>query len=70
MNTIQKSIKTKLLTAFLFVLFSTASIQAQGFDEDVDDEVAAAPIDGFILAGLVAGSVFGIRKIRKSSEEA
>ncbi len=69
MSTIQKSIKTKLFLASLFIVLSTASLKAQdGFEDDVDDEVAVAPIDGFIVAGLIAGSVLGIKKIRKSKE--
>lgn len=69
MNTILKNLKAKFVLAFLFVSFSATTVQAQdGFEEDVDDEVAAAPIDGFLVSGLIAGAVLGIRKIRKSEK--
>ena len=32
---------------------------------DVDDENPAAPIDGLLLAGLVAGTALGYKKLRK-----
>lgn len=31
-------------------------------DGDMDDTTPAAPIDGFIIAGLVAGAAIGLRK--------
>lgn len=69
MISISKNIKTKLFLASLFVILSVTNLSAQdGFDPDVDDETAAAPIDGFIVAGLIAGSVLGIKKIRNSKE--
>ncbi|MBA3986262.1 MAG: hypothetical protein H0X63_06775, partial [Flavobacteriales bacterium] len=41
--------------------------QAQiSFDNDVDDEVPAAPIDGFIGLGIAAGAYYGIKKIRST----
>lgn len=39
--------------------------QAQiSFDDDVDDEVPAAPIDGLIGLGIAAGTLYGIRKLK------
>ena len=68
MKNISNSLKKKLFVASLFLLFSTINVNAQdSFDDNVNDE-PAAPIDGFIIAGLIAGSVFGIKKIRKSQD--
>ncbi|WP_394908010.1 PID-CTERM protein-sorting domain-containing protein [uncultured Mesonia sp.] len=48
---------------------STASAQglgAIGFaSDDVDDETPAAPIDSLLAFGLLAGTAYGIRKIKK-----
>ena len=50
--------------------FSNASAQglgAIGFGDDVIDEkpAGAAPIDSLLAFGLLAGAVYGIRKINK-----
>ena len=66
MKNISNSFKKKIFIASLFLLFSAINVNAQdSFDDNVNDE-PAAPIDGFIVAGLIAGSVYGIKKIRKS----
>jgi len=60
-----------VLILFLFLLIQT-NVDAQcsscpppppgiGFDDDVNDEV---PISGFVMLGIVAGAVYGIRKIK------
>lgn len=68
MKNISKSLKKKIVFATLCLLFSAGTVSAQDpFDENVNDE-PAAPIDGFLIAGLIAGSAFGISKIRKNQE--
>lgn len=65
---ILRNLKTKLFLASLFVVLSATSLKAQdGFPDDVNDE-PAVPIDGFVVAGLIAGAALGIKKIRKSKE--
>lgn len=32
-----------------------------GFDDDVNDETVPAPITKYLLLGLIAGSIFGIK---------
>lgn len=70
MRSISKSLKKKIMFASLFLVFSTFQASAQDpFDDNVDDQNApAAPIDGLIVVGLIAGSVYGIKKIRKSKD--
>lgn len=51
-------------TLGLFVL-ATAPLPAQiSFDDDVDDEVPGAPIDGLIALGIAAGALYGIKKLK------
>ncbi len=57
----------KVLIAFTlcFMALSLQTAEAQiAFDDDVDDEVPAAPIDGFIGLGIAAGAYYGIKKIK------
>jgi len=67
MRSISKSLKKKIMFASLFLVFSTFQASAQDpFDDNVDDQnPPGVPIDGFIIAGLVAGSILGIKKIKK-----
>ncbi len=67
MNSISHSLKSKLFLASLFLILSTtfASAQIDEAPDDVNDE-PTVPIDGFVITGLVAGSLLGIRKLRKS----
>ena len=59
---------------FFFFLLVQTNVDAQscstcpdpptpgiGFDDDVNDEV---PISGFVMLGIFAGAVYGIRKIK------
>jgi len=70
MTSISKKIKTRLFLASLFVILSVANLKAQdGFDEDVDDETAAVPVDGFICAGIIAGAAVGLVKIGKAQRK-
>ena len=67
MKSISHNLRKKLLlTSFFLVLSTTFAMAQDSFDEDVDDEVVQAPIDGFITVGLIAGAFLGIRKLKKS----
>ncbi len=60
-------IKRKFLQfTLLLTLFCAQPILAQdGFDDDVDDETPAVPIDGsYIVMGLLAGAYVGIKKLK------
>lgn len=55
------------MLVLLLMLFSGTRLMAQdGFDDNVDDQAPGVPIDGLLVAGLIAGSVLGIRKMKKS----
>ncbi len=67
----KKAISTTLI---LFSLLFISTTYAQSGPElpgsggggtGVDDENPAAPIDGLLLAGLVAGTALGFKKLRK-----
>lgn len=65
-NTGQHMKKNILLLSFFLMLLMVQPVMAQeGFDEDVDDE-PAAPINGYVYAGLVAGVFLAIRKLKKA----
>ncbi len=66
MKSISQSLRSGLMLASLFLILSTTVASAQDeFPDDVDDE-PSVPIDGFVITGLVAGSLLGIRKLRKA----
>ncbi len=49
-----------------FTLFTATPSQAQiAFPDDVSDETPAAPIDGFLGLGVLAGLCYGVGKLRK-----
>lgn len=75
-----KKIKSNVITCLLFIcMLSPLIIVSQGlggpptpdpeddagFGDDVNDEIV--PINSLILLSLVAGGIFGIRKIRKNN---
>ena len=63
-------IKRKFIQfTLLLTLFCAQPMLAQdGFDDDVDDEGPAVPIDGsYIVIGLIAGAYFGIRFLKKQA---
>lgn len=67
---IHKLIQKRSLKIFAFAILLSISFSAHaqlppGFDDDVDDETPAAPIDGLLGLGLVAGTAMAYRKIRK-----
>jgi hypothetical protein len=65
MKKINKFHRLLLVFALGFWALSIQPANAQiGFDDDVDDEVPGAPIDGFIGLGLAAGAYFGYRKLK------
>ncbi len=57
--------KVLLVFTLCFMALSLQTAEAQiTFDDDVDDEVPAAPIDGFIGLGIAAGAWYGIKKLK------
>ena len=63
----------RTLKTFLIIvaLACTASLSAQpGFDDDVDDDGVAAPIDGGISILIAAGAIYGIKRIRDNKNDA
>jgi len=57
--------KNLFMLAFLLMVLSIQPVMAQeGFDPDVDDQ-PAAPIDGYLYTGLIAGACIAILKLRK-----
>ena len=56
--------KSLYLAAMLLLLSSVPANAQEDFPEDVNDE-PSVPIDGFIVSGLIAGSVIGLRKLKK-----
>ena len=66
-----KKLKSIKLSLFIVGLFLSVSFTAHaqlppGFDDDVDDETPAAPIDGLLGLGLIAGTAIAYRKLKKS----
>ncbi len=57
----------KFIFTIAFVVCALVSQQAQAqitFDDDIDDETPAAPIDGLLGLGLAAGAMYGIKKLK------
>lgn len=62
-----KTILSRLvITVALFIsAIVVQPVQAQiSFDDDVEDEVPAAPIDGLLGLGIAAGAWYGIKKLK------
>lgn len=60
-----KSKPITILFSFIFLFISSTLIAQEDFEDDTDDSGApAAPIDGFIIVSLVAGSAFGYQKLK------
>jgi len=51
---------------FLFLLCTQMAMAQITFPDDVDDEGPAAPIDGFVVVAIAAGTVLGVRKHKRS----
>lgn len=58
-----KRILILLTLSFWFAGVSPAQAQIT-FDDDVDDETPAAPIDGLLGLGIAAGAWYGVRKLK------
>jgi hypothetical protein len=60
------SIKKSIFAFTIFMTFLTVQpVMAQEeFEEDVDDE-PAAPIDDYIIIGLIAGGFLGLTKMQR-----
>ena len=58
--------KKNILVLSFFLMMLSMPVMAQGFDEDVDDEVPDTPINDYIYVGLVAGALIAIKKLKKS----
>lgn len=57
--------KVLIVFTLCFMALSLQTAEAQiTFDDDVDDEVPAAPIDGFIGLGIAAGAYYGIKNLK------
>lgn len=54
-----------LMTVFFLMVSASAVYSQTPFDPEVDDSGTAAPIDMFIYLGMAAGSLYGIKKIKK-----
>ena len=66
-NTFFKTLKTFVV---ILTLACTASLSAQpGFDDDVDDDGVAAPIDGGISLLIAAGAIYGIKRLRDNKND-
>lgn len=71
----KKSIKQTISTVLvIFGLLVVSNMHAQGppsfpgsggNGDDIEDETPPAPINGLLLAGLVAGSALGYKKLKK-----
>lgn len=58
---------SKLTFAVAFIVFALSSAPAVAqisFDDDVDDETPAAPIDGLLGLGIAAGAWYGVKKLK------
>jgi len=61
------NLTSKIVFAVALFIFAMAVQPAQAqisFDDDVDDEVPAAPIDGLLGLGIAAGAWYGIKKLK------
>jgi hypothetical protein len=53
-------LKRTFILFFLFLFFfSMQTLQAQNFEDDVDDTAPAAPIDDYLYIGFIAAVFYG-----------
>jgi hypothetical protein len=60
-------LKTTALV-FIFSLSVQSAFAQDGFDDDVDDEAPQTFIDGFVVVGIMAGAVYGMKKLKKEEQ--
>jgi len=63
MRNTKKNIQKAFLLIGLLLITSTGFAQLPGFDDSQNDS-QPAPISSIVALGLVAGAVYGVRKIR------
>ena len=65
MKKIKFTKKIALITLCFTLLISSGAFAQTGFDDNVDDETPAAPINENIYFGLVAGTFLGYFLLRR-----
>ncbi len=63
MKNTKKNIQKALLLIGLLLVTSTGFAQLPGFDDSQNDS-QPAPISSIVALGLIAGAVYGIKKMR------
>ncbi|RRO13328.1 hypothetical protein [Flavobacteriaceae bacterium 14752] len=63
MKNTSKTFKTFVLLISFFMFTSESFAQIPGFPDDVNDE-PAAPINSLVIMGLIAGAIYGVKKLK------
>ena len=64
MKNTKKNIQKAFFLIGLLLITSTGFAQLPGFDDSQNDS-QPAPISSIVALGLIAGAVYGVRKMRK-----